>query len=54
MQRYSHYFHAWLPQQFDMVLHIDETSAVRPLDPIGKNGSAGEETDVPELFPSGV
>jgi hypothetical protein len=53
-QRYSHYFHAWLPQQFDMVLHIDETSAVTPLDPIRKGGSAMEETDVPDLFPSGV
>ena len=27
----SHYFHARLPDQFDAVLHFDETRAVEPL-----------------------
>ncbi|WP_438018153.1 erythromycin esterase family protein [Sorangium sp. So ce315] len=31
-ERASHYFHARLSEQFDAVIHIDETSAVRPLE----------------------
>lgn len=31
-ERYSHYFAAKLPQQFDLLVHVDETSAVSPLD----------------------
>ncbi|MCA9014225.1 MAG: erythromycin esterase family protein, partial [Planctomycetaceae bacterium] len=30
-ERYSHYFDACLPHQFDEWIWIDETSAVRPL-----------------------
>src|SRR5205807_978536 len=32
-ERISHYFRARLPQQFDAVLHIDETHALEPLEP---------------------
>jgi erythromycin esterase-like protein len=31
-ERHSHYFHARLPQQFDALLHYDETRAVEPLE----------------------
>jgi erythromycin esterase-like protein len=31
-ERQSHYFHARIAQQFDAVLHIDRTSAIRPLE----------------------
>ena len=31
-ERASHYFHARLPQQFDYVLHFNETRAVEPLE----------------------
>ena len=31
-ERASHYFHARLPEQFDFVLHVDETGAVEPLE----------------------
>lgn len=31
-ERYSHYFAAKLPEQFDLLVHVDETSAVSPLD----------------------
>jgi erythromycin esterase-like protein len=31
-ERLSHYFHARLPEQFDAVIHIDETHAVEPLE----------------------
>jgi erythromycin esterase-like protein len=48
-ERWSHYFHARLPDQFDAIIHIDETRAVEPLE-----RSAGwERGDLPETFPSG-
>lgn len=50
-ERWSHYFHATLPQQFDAVMHFDNTRAVEPLEPSNKwhHGEA-----VPETFPSGI
>ncbi|MFZ2282040.1 MAG: erythromycin esterase family protein, partial [Prosthecobacter sp.] len=47
---HSHYFHTRLPDQFDAVLHFDETRAVEPLERTA-TWMAGE---VPETFPSGV
>ncbi|MHB1082188.1 MAG: erythromycin esterase family protein [Prosthecobacter sp.] len=49
-ERHSHYFHTRLPEQFDAVLHFDETRAVEPLERTA-TWMAGE---VPETFPSGV
>lgn len=49
-ERSSHWFHAHLPSQFDAVLHIDETSAVRPLDRTVL-WDAGEP---PETYPTGL
>jgi hypothetical protein len=46
----SHYFHARLANQFDMVLHIDETSAVEPLE-VTSEWEAGA---LPETYPWGV
>ena len=50
-ERQSHYFHARLARQFDAIVHLDETSALEPLDP-----SRGEPADPepPETYPSGV
>lgn len=49
-ERASHYFQARLTHQFDAVIHIDETSAVEPLDQV-----AGAVTgEAPESFPSGL
>ena len=48
-ERMSHYFYARLPEQFDAVLHFDETRAVEPLERISV--PSGE---VAETFPSGV
>jgi erythromycin esterase-like protein len=45
--RASHYFHAQLSDQFDAVLHFDETRAVEPLEYTGE-WEAGE---LPESFP---
>lgn len=50
-ERLSHYFNARLSQQFDAVIHIDNTRAVEPLDP-GELWHPGEEA--PETFPSGL
>jgi erythromycin esterase-like protein len=48
-ERLSHYFRARLPDQFDAVLHIDETSALEPLE-----RWAHHEVDLPETYPSGI
>ena len=48
-ERQSHYFHACLAEQFDAVIHIDRTSAVVPLETIGRPG-----VEVPETFPAGL
>lgn len=49
-ERQSHYFHARLADQFDAVIHVDESRAVEPLS--GVEARLGNE--VPETFPSGV
>lgn len=49
-ERASHYFEASLPAQFDVVLHLDRTRAVEPLE----RTSDWEEGEVPETFPSGI
>jgi hypothetical protein len=45
----SHYFRARLADQFDAVLHIDETSALEPLE-----RWARDEVDLPETYPFGI
>jgi erythromycin esterase-like protein len=47
-ERVSHYFHAQLPDQFDAILHYDETRAVEPLE----RTAAWEAGEVPETYPS--
>jgi erythromycin esterase-like protein len=48
-ERQSHYFHARLADQFDAVLHFDETRAVEPLE-----RAAAPSGEVAETFPTGV
>ncbi|KQO64594.1 erythromycin esterase family protein [Methylobacterium sp. Leaf88] len=49
-ERRSHYFRACLPDQFDAILHFDETRAVTPLE-----YTAGWESgEVPETYPVGL
>ena len=52
-ERQSHYFTTRLADQFDAVLHFDETRAVEPLEhtPEWREGEPGE---VPETYPFGV
>lgn len=46
----SHYFRASLSDQFDAIIHFDQTRAVEPLEPIG-TAPLGEPA---ETFPSGI
>jgi erythromycin esterase-like protein len=49
-ERISHYFHARLADQFDAMIHIDQTRAVEPLEPSAEWKSPREE----ETYPFGV
>jgi erythromycin esterase-like protein len=49
-ERMSHYFHTQLTEQFDAIIHLDETHALEPLEPGG--GWITEEA--PETYPTGV
>ena len=50
-ERTSHYFRARLPEQFDAVIHFDETLAVEPLDRTSLWESGKE---LPETYPYAV
>jgi erythromycin esterase-like protein/predicted phosphoribosyltransferase len=49
-ERLSHYFHARIADQFDAVIHVDETQAVEPLE----RTSEWETGELPETYPWGV
>jgi erythromycin esterase-like protein len=49
-ERVSHYFQARLASQFDAVIHIDETTAVRPVERLAPL----PEHDLPATFPDDV
>ncbi|HEX2910513.1 MAG TPA: erythromycin esterase family protein [Chloroflexia bacterium] len=49
-ERFSHYFYARLPEQFDTVIHIDETRALEPLE----RTPQWENAEAPETFPSSL
>jgi erythromycin esterase-like protein len=49
-ERASHYFRTRLPQQFDAVLHLDETRAIEPLE----RTALWTRGEVPETYPTGL
>lgn len=49
-ERVSHYFYSRLPQQFDAVIHLDETHAVEPLERTG----GWERGEAPDTYPFGL
>jgi erythromycin esterase-like protein len=49
-ERLSHYFEARIARQFDALIHIDETTALEPLEPT----SVWEEGELPETYPVGL
>jgi erythromycin esterase-like protein len=48
-ERASHYFPARLADQFDAVIHVDETHALQPLERWSR-----DEVDLPETYPSAL
>ena len=49
-ERQSHYFGAHLADQFDAVIHCDDTHALEPLE----RTSRWDRGEPPETYPSGV
>jgi len=49
-ERDSHYFGACLPDQFDALIHLDETRALEPLE----RNSKWEHGELPETYPEGL
>lgn len=49
-ERQSHYFPARITDQFDIVVHIDKTHAVRPLEPTER----WLRSEPPETYPTGL
>jgi hypothetical protein len=47
-ERWSHYFEAHLPAQFDLLIRLDRTDALRPLD----LWAGWDEGEPPETWPS--
>jgi erythromycin esterase-like protein len=50
-ERWSHYFHSRVAEQFDALIHLDETRAIDPLPPRPSPQPADEP---PDTFPSGL
>jgi erythromycin esterase-like protein len=49
-ERLSHYFQARLADQFDAVVHLDETQALEPLE----RNAERECGELPETYPSAL
>jgi erythromycin esterase-like protein len=49
-ERQSHYYEACLPQQFDAMIHLDETHALEPLE----RNSEWDQGELPETYPEGL
>jgi erythromycin esterase-like protein len=49
-ERQSHYFQARLGDQFDVVVHLDRTRALEPLE----RTAMWDRGEPPETFPTGV
>jgi erythromycin esterase-like protein len=49
-ERTSHYFQAHLPEQFDAIIHIDQTRALEPLE----RTSTWDAGELPETSPTGL
>lgn len=52
-ERRSHYLHARLVEELDIVIHIDSTRGLQPLDPL-ESADHTPEAELPETYPTGV
>lgn len=52
-ERRSHYFEARLAEEMDIVVHVDATRSLEPLDPMDSEEHTPEH-ELPETFPTGV
>ena len=48
-ERISHYFHARVAEQFDALIHIDQTTALAALEPYSEKSA-----EAPETYPTGM
>ncbi|HEV2126044.1 MAG TPA: erythromycin esterase family protein, partial [Chloroflexota bacterium] len=53
-ERQSHYFNAHLSEQFDALIHIDQSRAVEPLERTPRWTNGEDEREMPETFPWAV
>jgi erythromycin esterase-like protein len=53
-ERLSHYLHARLADELDVVIHVDDTRAVEPLDGLHAEPQAAAEPELSETYPTGV
>lgn len=51
-ERQSHYYYARLAEQYDVIVHVDETTAVEPLD--REEALTQPYGDAPETYPTGM
>jgi erythromycin esterase-like protein len=49
-ERWSHYFEVRLPDQLDVVIHVDETRALEPLE----RSTIWDRGELPETYPTGL
>jgi erythromycin esterase-like protein len=49
-ERGSHYFRTSLTRQFDVMIHVEETTALKPLERL----SVWDKDELPETYPSGL
>jgi hypothetical protein len=49
-ERWSHYFHARLPEQFDAMIHLDRTRALDPLE----QSAVWQRGELPDTFPTSL
>ncbi|UBV45066.1 erythromycin esterase family protein (plasmid) [Deinococcus taeanensis] len=54
-ERWSHYVETHPARQYDALIHVDTTRALRPLDPAGAAlpGAEPSDDDLPDTYPSG-
>jgi erythromycin esterase-like protein len=53
-ERRSHYLHARIADEFDVIIHVDDTRALEPLDRLEEAAPPPPEPEVPETYPTGV